>query len=162
MAAPVIGSLLIMAVCAPSVYAESSYPEPRVLIEARFIMVLMIFVEGLLIGIGLGQLHVLSNEAPPFHVRVLLLVASFALLLYPLYDARKMVAQVPEFRARALAWDERDASIRLGKAQGMEDIPVKEFDAVSGIQEMSPDANFWVNGCAAQFYQVGTIEAKLP
>jgi hypothetical protein len=162
MITPIIGYLLIVAICAPSVFAESSYPEPRALMEARFIMVLMVFIEGSLIGVGLGQLHRLSGEMPPFHLQVLLLLASFAILLYPLYDSWKMYAQVPEFRIRAVAWDERDATIRLEKAQGQENIIIQEFDAVSGIQEMNPEANFWVNGCAAQFYQVGTIEAKLP
>jgi hypothetical protein len=162
LAAPVIGYLLITAICAPSVYAESSYPEQRALMEARFLMVLLVSVEGLIIGIGLGQLHKLSNEIPPFYLRAFVVLVSIAILLYPLYDARKVYAQVPEYRARAAAWDGRDTKIRSDKAQGLENIVVQEFDAVSGIQEMNSDTSFWVNGCAAQFYGVRTIEAKLP
>jgi hypothetical protein len=159
---PLIGYLMIITICAPSVYAESSYPEARVLIEAQFIMILLLSVEGLIIGIGLGQLHTLSNEAPSIFLRALVVLVSIAILLYPLYDARKIYSQVPDYRARSTAWDGRDAQILADKAQGLENIQVEEFDSISGISELSQDADFWVNGCAAQFYQVGMIEAKLP
>jgi hypothetical protein len=156
---PLIGYLLIITICAPSVYAESSYPESRILIEARFFMVLLLSVEGLIIGIGLGQLHTLSNDVPPVFLRALVVLASIAILLYPLYDAQKMYAQVSDYRARATAWDARDAQILADKARGLEKIQAEEFDSISGISELHPDADFWVNGCAANFYAVQTIEA---
>jgi hypothetical protein len=156
---PLIGYLLIVAICAPSVFAESSYPEARVLIEARFIMVLFLSIEGLIIGTGLGQLHTLSNEVPPLLLRMVVLLITIVLLSYPLYDARKMAAQVPDYRARASAWDARNAQILTDKAQGLEKIQVKEFDSISGISELSPDTDFWVNGCAASFYGVHSIKA---
>jgi hypothetical protein len=156
---PLIGYMLIMAICAPSVYGESSYPEARVLIEARFVMVLSLSMEGMIIGVILSQLHALSHEAPPFFLRAVAVLASIVLLLYPLYDARKLVAQVPDYRARAAAWDMRDAQIRADKGQGLKNIQVEEFDSISGISELRPDAGFWVNGCAANFYGVRSIEA---
>jgi hypothetical protein len=160
--APVIGYLMIICICAPSVYAESSYPEARVLIEARFFMVLLTCVEGLIIGIGLGQLHTLSNEAPPVFLMVLVELVSSAILLYPLYDARKIYSQVPDYRTRATEWDGRNAQIIVEKTQGFENIQVQEFDGMSGISELNQDADFWVNGCAAEFYGVRTIEAITP
>ena len=81
------------------------------------------------------------------------------MLLYPLYDARKMVARLPEYRARATAWDARNAQILADKAQGLENIQVEEFDSISEISELHPDAGFWVNSCAASFYDVQTISA---
>jgi len=156
---PLIGYLLIITICAPSVYAESSSPEARVLIEARFIMVLLLCMEGLIIGISLGQLHTLSHEAPPVLLRALVVLVTIAILLYPLHDARKLYAQVSDYRARTTAWDARDAQILADKAQGLDNIQVEEFDSISGISELSPEANFWVNGCAAKFYGVQTIEA---
>jgi hypothetical protein len=159
---PIIGYLLILAVCAPSAYAESSYPEQRVLIEAQFIMVLIIMVEGLLFGISLGYLHILSNEIPPIYLSLFLVLITSMLLLYPLYDARKVITQIPVYRARAFAWDMRDASIRLDKTTGLEDIIVQELESVSGIMELRSDTSFWVNGCAAQFYGVSTIKTAQP
>jgi hypothetical protein len=160
--APVIGYLMVICICAPSVYAQSSYPEARVLIEARFVMVLLTCVQGLIIGIGLGQLHTLSNEPPPVFLMVVVVLVSSAILLYPLYDARKIYSQVPDYRASATAWDGRNAQVIAEKAQGFENIQVKEFDGMSGISELSQDAGFWVNGCAADFYGVRTIEAITP
>ena len=159
---PIVAYLLITAVCAPSVYAESSYPEPRTLIEAVFIFVLLVSVEGFIFGISLGQMQKLSKEAVPFHLQVIVALVSIVILFYPLYDVRKIFAQVPEYRARAILWDGRDAQIRSDKALGLENIIVQEFDAVSGLQEIGSDTNFWVNGCAAQFYGVQTIQAKSP
>ena len=157
--APLVSYLSIAAICAPSAYAQSSYPEPHVLIEARFVMVLLLAVEGLIIGVGLGQVHVLSNEPPPFLLRILVTLVAIAMLFYPLYDARKAYAQVPDYRARATAWDARDAQIRAEKAQGLENIQVDEFTSLSGVSELQPDAGFWVNSCAAGFYGVKTIKA---
>jgi hypothetical protein len=156
---PLIGYLMIIIICAPSMYAESSYPEARVLIEAGFFMVLMTSVEGLVIGIGLGQLHTLSNEAPPVFLKIAVLLISLGILLYPLYYARRIYQQIPDYQARASAWDARDATILIEKTRGLENIQVVEFDSISGISELSRDENFWVNACAASFYGVQTIEA---
>jgi hypothetical protein len=164
---PVFSSLLVLAVCAPSAYAEFSYPEGRVLIEARFVMVFMMIAEGGLIGMSLSQFHLWANEPAPFYLQLILAAVFLVVILYPLYDARKTYLEIPFYRQRAATWDVHDAIIRASLQQGILDVNIKDsqassFDAFSGLSDLTSDPGNWVNQCAANFYGLHHLTVNQP
>jgi hypothetical protein len=164
---PVFSSLLVLAVCAPSAYAESSYPEGRVLIEARFITVFMMIAEGTLIGMSLSQLHLWANEPTPAYLQLILAAVFLVVVLYPLYDARKTYLEIPFYRQRAAMWDAHDAIIRTSLQQGILNVNIKDsqarsFDKFSGLSDLSSDPGYWVNQCAASFYGLHRLTVNKP
>jgi hypothetical protein len=164
---PIFSSLLVLAVCAPSAYAESSYPEGRVLIEARFITVFMMIAEGALIGMSLSQLHLWAGEPAPFYIQLIMATVFLVVILYPLYDARKSYLEIPFYRQRAVTWDAHDAIIRASLQQGILDVNIKDsqarsFDEFSGLSDLTSDPTNWVNQCAADFYGLHHLTVNAP
>ncbi len=164
---PVVGFLLIMAVCAPSAYAESSYPEARALIEARFIMEIMLMMEGAVIGMSLRQLHNWADESPTAFLQLLTAALFLAAAVYPLYDARKTYLQIPLYQNRAAIWDAHAAVIRTSLEQGQLDVNIhdnqaRSFDEFSGLLEIGSDPKYWINQCAASFFGVHNLAINQP
>jgi hypothetical protein len=165
--APIVGAMLILAVCTPSAFAESSYPEARVLIEARFIMVALTLIEGALIGMTLSQLHQWAQEPAPRLLQLFAAVLFLLLSLYPLYDARKTYTEIPVYQSRAAAWDAHDTLIRASLQQGVLDVNIQEsqarsFDEFSGLLDLTSDPENWVNQCAASFYGLHHLTINQP
>jgi hypothetical protein len=164
---PTVSFLLVLAVCTPVAYAESSYPDGRVLIEARFIMVFMTIAEGALIGMSLSQFHLWANEPTPVYLQLILAVVFLVVILYPIYDARKSYLEIPVYRQRAATWDAHNAIIQTSIQQGILDINIhdsqsRSFDSFSGLMEIGSDPSFWVNQCAADFYGADHIAINQP
>jgi hypothetical protein len=164
---PVLAYLLILAVSTPSAYAQSSYPEGRVLIEARFVMTLMLAGLGIVLGMIIAQLFRWSDREPSLWLHALLLGIFLLASLYPLYEARKGFLQIPIFQERASRWDEHAASIREDREQGMLEINLLDsqavsYDEFSGLLEPGEDAQNWVNQCAASFYGVRNLTVNAP
>ena len=164
---PVLSSLLVLAVCAPSAYAESSYPEGRVLIEARFIMVFMIIAEGSLIGMCFSQMHLWAGEPAPLYLQLILAAVFLVVILYPLYDSRKTYQEIPFYRQRAATWDAHNAIIGSSLQQGILDVNIKDsqassFDAFSGLSDLTSDPANWVDQCAANFYGLHHLTVNQP
>lgn len=157
---PFAGFLAIAAVMLPASYAQSSYPDGRVLIVAGFILAIMLALMGALLGLILSQAHRLAEEAMPAYLNFLSAVLVFLVFLYPVYDAVKSYRQIPEYRAWALAWDERDAHIRQEKLAGESQIVALSLNAPGGMSELRIDPQDWVNGCMAMYYGVGSISAS--
>ena len=161
LAVPVIVYLLVVCICAPSVYAESAYPEGRALLPAQFILTGALMAEGALLGSFLRRLTLTLKFRPTSFV----LLATFLLglsSLYPLRMARLIIAVTPEYLERASLWDRRDETIRAARDQGIADVKVTALDSFGGLMEFGPDPNLWVNRCAAAFYGVKSITATLP
>ena len=59
-------------------------------------------------------------------------------------------------------WDRRDAQIRQMAAAGQQEITISALDSLAGIGELHDDTDFWVNRCAAWYYQVRSIRAVEP
>ena len=164
---PVLSSLLVFAVCAPSAYAESSYPDGRVLIEARFIMVFMIIAEGSLIGMGFSQMHLWAGEPAPLYLQLILAAIFLVVILYPLYDSRKTYQEIPFYRQRAATWDAHNAIIDSNLQQGILDVNIKDsqassFDEFSGLSDLTSDPANWVDQCAANFYGLHHLTVNQP
>jgi hypothetical protein len=164
---PVLAYVLILAICTPSAYAQSSYPEGRVLIEARFVMTVMLACLGTLLGLLIAQLFHWSGQEAPFGLHALLLGSFLLASLYPLYEARKNVAQIPVFQERAGRWEEHAATIRGSAEQGVFEVNLLDsqavtFDAFSGLLEPSSDPQDWVNQCAASFFGMSSLTVNAP
>ncbi|HKZ44669.1 MAG TPA: DUF6056 family protein [Anaerolineales bacterium] len=161
--APLGAFLWIVCVTAPFAYGESSYPEARVLINATMIMVLMVMVEGLVLGLTFGLLYQRSLETPSMVLRVALLIVLLLMCLYPIYSARQVYAvEYPLYKQRAMDWDQRDAYIRSQLAAGNKDITVTTFFMIGNVLEFNPDSGNWLNGCAAMYYGADSISAVSP
>jgi hypothetical protein len=155
---PAAGFVTIAVIMAPSAYIQSSYPDGRVLVQASFLMAIMLMITGVLTGIIFSLLHKWAEEPVPLYLQWLVASFVFILLLYPLYDARKNVALLPEYQARAISWDARDARIRAARQSGEFTVVVKGFNAPGNLAEFQTDPRDWVNQCAASFYDVKIIQ----
>jgi hypothetical protein len=156
--APVVGFVLVTAVMAPAAYVQSSYPDDRVLVDAGFVMAVMMIFTGALVGLIFSQFHLWAEDVVPVHLHALAAVFAAILLLYPLYDAGKNTTLLPEFQARAASWDARDAKIRAARKSGELSVVVKGYNAPGGLFEFNIDSGDWVNQCAASFYDVDQIQ----
>ncbi len=157
---PVIVLISVAAVMAPAAYAQSSYPDGRVLMEAAFILVLFLAVEGSLLGFLLNQLHDLAGETVPLKLRFLSAVFVLVMLGYPLYDAYKSYRAIPEYQAYAAAWDARDAQIKAASLADITQVQATSLEAPGQLAEISTDPHFWVNNCVAYFYALTEITAR--
>ena len=161
--APIIGYLLIVCICAPSVYGESAYPEQRVLIAARYVMVTVTMFEGTLFGILIGNFSSSWNIKFSQH-SIKILAACFLILAssYPLRAALLTSVQIPEYRSRAMLLDARDLKIRIAVEQGITNVVVQAIDSTHLLMELGPNVDLWVNRCAASYYGAKSIQASIP
>jgi len=142
---------------APSVYAGLQYPAGRALMTARF---------PLLSGLGLAAAvwSIWLKGRLPVGVARWVGVAVLAVLLaVGVYGLRAL--QLPLREAQVLAvkaerWDSRQREILTQRAKGLRTIRVREVDVVSTLEDLSPQAEHWVNGCAADYYRVEQIIAE--
>lgn len=155
---PALGFVLVSAVMAPAAYVQSSYPDDRVLVEAGFIMAVILISLGALTGVIFSQLHLWAGEDVPSYLESLVALLAIILLLYPLYDARKNSSLLSEYQARAVSWDARDTKIRASRQSGELTVVVKGFNAPGSLFEFNVNPDDWVNQCAASFYDVDQIQ----
>ena len=59
------------------------------------------------------------------------------------------------------AWDARDARIRLYREEGVMNIIVHQLPDRYDVRELRDDPNHWMNRCAADFYGVQSVSARL-
>jgi hypothetical protein len=156
---PIILFITLAAVMSPAAYAQSSYPDGRVLMDASFIVVFFMVIEGFLFGLILNQLHDLAGEPVPVKLRLLSAVFVLIIILYPLYDAYKSFRSIPEYQAYATAWDARDARIKAATLMGLDQIVEFSLDAPGQLADINTDPHNWVNNCVAQFYGLASISA---
>jgi hypothetical protein len=156
-----VGLLLaVIAICSPSAYVQSAFPEGRALISARWCTIAAVGVWFYLAGVWLvNRLQV--NKG--FDQIKLAKNASFVLVMisfYVIYGALQALAYVPARQSWADAWDKRAVQIANLVADGQRDIVVAPLDSVERLKELDDDPQHWVNKCAAVFYGVDRISAK--
>jgi hypothetical protein len=120
-AAAALAYVLIAASFSPSVFGQG-FPLERARIAGLVVFVAALMFE----GAGLGLF--LSRQAWPAGRQNLTQALSAALLtllaLYPVRAAWLTLQEAPEYRARAEAWDEREAFIWALKAGGETDLMI--------------------------------------
>ena len=156
---PVTAYLLIVAICAPSAYAQSAYPEARALLPAQWILTIAEISFFYMLGIWYQgwRLRNPKYEIKKSQTLIALLVVFFC--FYPMRGALSTLGGVPEYQSRAAAWDKRSAFIMQEKAAGNRDLKVQELDSFGRIRELSDNPELWVNKCAAIYYGVQSITA---
>jgi hypothetical protein len=167
------GAVLLFTTMVPFAYMQHAYPEPRALITSRFVMVVCQAAIGWLFGVAVPPLLTLawkpgavSRDTSP-RVGVFLVLAAVVFLLavsvYPLRAARSEFSQSPHYQKWARFWDARNLTIIQAQKEGFSNVKVINIDhIIPNVAELSPDAKFWYNGCAASYYGVTAISASLP
>ncbi len=154
---PILSYLLIVASFAPSAYGQA-FPIERARFAGQVFLVAGLMSEGAVLGILLAhpKLWAFTNLRLDVVSALLLIIAAF----YPLRSGLlTLAANVPAYRARAEAWDDRQATIFLLREQGQTELTVPQLSGVDGVKEMDVRPSHWVNRCAAQYYGVNSIRA---
>lgn len=147
------GYLLITASFAPSVYGQS-FPAARARFAGVVLLACMFMALGALMGILAAKSAGRLPRSPALQTGIILL---FVLLsLYPLRTAWRVAADIPAYRQRAAAWDERDAQIRAMQADGLQDLTIY-FLSDDPVQDLGDRREFRLNRCAANLYGVNSI-----
>jgi hypothetical protein len=158
-----IGYALLVPVFAPSVYAESSDPESRVLIITRFSLVCTFIALG--VGVGLSARQVVDDHLVQlrevFNRSTLVILTG--LCLYALVICWQVNSvEIPARQAWAVQWDQRDALLRAAAAGGQASVHVVELQSMGKLMEYGPDANDTLNICVAQYYGLRSVVATPP
>jgi hypothetical protein len=151
-----LGWVLVLCCIAPSAYAGLQYPAGRALMPARFAFLLGWSGAAGCVGLALRSLAAENRFSVARGLAVLLLLAACA---YPLRPLTLLRQEAGVLALKAGRWDARDAQIRADAAAGVRAIQIPQVDVVQGLEDFSPDRDFWVNTCAAGYYQVESITA---
>jgi len=149
---PVLTYLLTIATFAPSAYGQS-YPVERVRFPAHALLTAALLLEGGLLGLLAARIRL------PRWTLALAVLALVVASIYPLWITRNNLALVPEYRTRAVQWDQRDARIRELAASGKKDIAVWQLPGIANVKDLDRRRVHWINYCAAIYYGVDTIAA---
>lgn len=155
-------SIVFYILCAssmfPTVYAMSAYPGPRALTSAHVsLLVYLIFLGWLLERIQRNILPILTKRDKVENIVLIIIIVSFSA-----YVGRAIFLEsqeIPDHQNRARAWDARHEAILNAQIAGMQHVEIPAFDSIFMITEMTENPGHWVNQCAAQYYNVSSIEA---
>ncbi len=64
-----------------------------------------------------------------------------------------------EFRAYAGMWDRRDREIRNVSLRGESDLTIPALSHTLNLGDITPDPQFWVNRCVAEYYGLKSIRS---
>ena len=148
--------LLLVCIMAPTLWAMSAYPEQRGLLSGVYIIVICLFEIGLLLGIFGSQVS--NGRVTPL---VETIVSVFAILFFALYLIRMVPSQlsmIGQYQKRAWLWDTRNSEIISRIDRGEKHLVVTGIDSIAQIIELQKEPGFWVNNCAAVFYQIDSIQ----
>ncbi|HQP09134.1 MAG TPA: DUF6056 family protein [Anaerolineaceae bacterium] len=149
-----ISFVLIAASIAPSVFAQSAYPEFRALIVATSILLPLYAFLSWNTGRHFG--YILKSKYPKVSSVYLILIFMLS-SLYCIKATFNISATYPIFKQRAEQWDGRVALIEQNKKYGILDFQVEGIDSYAGVIELQKDPNFWINICAAETFGVNSL-----
>jgi hypothetical protein len=141
---------------APSVFAGLQYPAGRAQMPGHFALLA-----------GLGGAAFFAAQAARIawgerraSARTWLALGLFLLAcLYPFRAAPVSQQDAAQLSIRAERWDARAAEIRAAAGSGR-GAQVRQIDVVQGLEDIGPDPAFWINRCAAVYFDVATITAN--
>lgn len=149
-----LGFILIWVSMLPTLYAYRSYPDPRGLFPATFILILTDFAIGLSLGFALQP--ILAKIKVGIILPNLLI---FCFFIYFFHAAFSIFEEFPKYASRAQLWDKRHAIILSMKDKGEKNLIVPALDSFYKMVELQDYPGFWVNVCAAKWYGVDSISA---
>ena len=159
----VLSPVLLLSCFVPALYGMGAAPPGRALIVPQFVLVCSLVGIGWLLGSLMKRIPIVNKRSATtvlsavFLVGVLWLVWFSANTLIP-----KRLTRAAQARPIAAAWDQRDLQIRQAKSEGVVDLVVTPWRCPCGLADIGPDANHWVNNCAARHYGLNTIRTEQP
>jgi hypothetical protein len=153
---------LVICSMAPSAYAQSSYPELRALITARFVLVIGTAAIGIWVGRALwGVFGNVVTRKSLVHLGMAVII--FFVSLSPILSAKDNYAETTRYRRWAQQWDARDLEIRESEERGVKDIEVVRLGTIiPRVGDLSPNPDHWYNNCAEMYYGLTSIRAVIP
>ncbi len=148
------GFILIWVSMLPTLYALQSYPDPRGLFPATFILIMTVFSTGLILGFQIKKIYPKISKG-----NIFLSVLIFCLSIYFFHAAFSIFQDFPRYASRAQKWDERHAIILSEKSKGESNLIVPALDSFDQMIELQRYTGHWVNMCAADWYAVDAISA---
>jgi hypothetical protein len=157
--AAAVAFVLVVATFGPTYYYLGDGPSGRGVVPAVFTLILFALYTGYLLGrvLGarIGAALMRPERAPPVTTAGALLVF-LALAVITLRPAAAEAGRFGELSAYAAGWDERHRHIE--EVAGDAALSVAYLPHRSGL-ELRPNADAWMNGCAAFYYGVPSITA---
>ncbi len=150
----VVAFALIICICAPTAYGMMAFPEQRVLMLAQFVLICGISMEGVFLGL-LFQKFLYTYQ----RIRLACLFLILIFYMYPLSTLDIRQSDLRYYLNRAALWDKRNVEINDQIAKGKINLSVSALDSFAEIAELRDDAGYWVNQCAAKYYEVESILA---
>ena len=154
---PVVAFVLIAGCFAPAVWGMSKLPPGRALLVPQFALagftLIWLWFAASLLQQFLGARHTGSKPV----TLALTLLISVALLLGPVPSIRKTLALLPAARQYADQWDQRDRLLRAARLRGETDVVAPVLGSISGLEELVPDTENWVNRVTADYYGFKTL-----
>jgi hypothetical protein len=150
--------LLIAASYAPSAYIERVPPHPRTRIIPRFALTIAILLISWLIGAYIRGMD---------RARRLYVLAVFLFAIGALYSIRSIWItgqKISLYADRAQMWDQRAKGIQEQIDSGLKNITIEPIDGapVGGIRDFETKGQgkpgYWINKCAARYYEVEAID----
>jgi hypothetical protein len=149
--------IICVACMMPSVLVRTAYPDPRALSIPHFTLMASIFVAGMLTGTVRIVDRIMEKSKALVNISLVLVVIFLAAYLIRMIPT--IMSDIHALRARAIAWDQRQALILEEKSLGQTHIEVPAFDTIDRITELQRNEDHWVNVCAAEYYEVESISA---
>jgi hypothetical protein len=152
---------LVVAACAPVVFALNAYPDDRAIIVPQFVLALGVITTSALLGHGLRDLGVLPSPLEKPNTGRALQVAILAALLVAAGSSLwKTASQAPDFQAYARAWDERAAILQQASLSGQTEVTVVGLHNRFGVADLGIPADYWVNSCVAFYYNLDAVHGR--
>jgi len=146
--------VLIVVGMLPVLYAYRAYPDPRGLFPIMAVFMSAVALSGWLLG-RMGKALLPRNLCDG----VLIPSLTLMLTIYAGYAGWQVYGDFSAYAQRSDDWRERHQLIITEKLNGKRAIIVPALDSVSGLYELQADSAFWVNQCAARWYQIDAINA---
>jgi hypothetical protein len=152
--------LLVAGTCAPSIYAQSAYPEPRALFPATYILVFGVFTSLFLAGFSTTLPDAGKTRVWKRSYNTVIILGLILACIYPLRAGSSLNRDFLQARKFSQAWDERDRVVQTYRVSGKPLLELKAINSQHGISELQTDPGFWVNQCFARYYGLEKVTAK--
>lgn len=151
------GFILITVFMFPGIFATRLPPPARSFIIPQFILVCSLNAVGFWIG------RYLRGLTPKLNAGVILLIG-VAILVGPVLTTLQVTSFVSPLNTFATEFDQREQIIAAAKARGETNLVVPPFtvDIAErvGLDTIGSDPAFWVNACAARYYELESLVAE--
>lgn len=151
--------LLIFSVIYPATYATSSGLPMRPLILPRFIQLSVVVYWAYLAIAYSVRTSLLSKLRRAKTWSLVLIFISVLLIWSPLVSIYKLSVLYPDYQAYAQSWDERHELLMNANPDEIVTVPQLAYDIEDSfaLEKMTEDPTFWINNCAANFYNIEGI-----